>query len=378
MVALDQNIDSSGWQLTTALTAGDILINGFHPMLTFDNIKAIATDFDSITSITDKEAAFSTWCEKRLKASLKKMVNEWRSIKLKELSARTLIERERLFRPQMHEESKSDFVGDFLGLEIVSTDSMSIAHKVERVGMQLDTDQEITIYLFRSGEREPIQSVNFSYNSSGAVQWVTVDWVLADFGKYYIGYDSNQIAGNYMNTVHYSDHLEIGQGWKVGDHFSVMAFHADVAEYLGDDIGQMTIGGSFIVGGGIVWSANDMTYTSDNNFGLNLEITSFCDYTSLIVGQADSFAYALALRTAIDLLREMIHNPNSNINRNADNATQQRQILMYELDGEPQGRATGLLKDYQNALAGIMFNDSGVDTVCLPCKKKGIKFKVAG
>lgn len=382
MVALDQNIDSSGWQLTTALTAGDILINGFHPMLTFDNIKAIATDFDSITSITDKGAVFSGWCEKRLKASLKKMVNEWRALKLKELSARTLIERERLFRPQMVV-VESGANTDFVGLEIVSTDSMSLAHKVERIGIQLSENQEITIYLFRDGEASPIESKLVNYTGNRGVQWTTVDWVLSDGGKYFIGYDANLLAGFAINGVQYADHLESGQGWKVGNHFSVMAFHAPVVSYESGGIGEMEIENSFVIGGAedessIVWNAETLTYETDDNHGLNLEITSFCDYSSLIVGQADSFAYALGLRAAIDFLREMVHNPNSAINRNADNAVAQRQLLIYEIDGEPNGRATGLQKDYMNAINGIMFNDSGVDSVCLPCKKKGVKFKVQG
>lgn len=382
MVALEQNIDSDGWQLATDLTTGAIPINGFHPMLTFENIKAIATDFDSISSIVDKGEAFSAWCEKRLKASLKKMVNEWRALKLKELSARTLIERERLFRPQIVLD-ESSFMDDFVGHELVSTDSLSLAHKLERIGIQLSENQEITIYLFRDGEASPIKNTTVNYTGNRGVQWERVDWILSDGGKYFIGYDANLLSGFAINGVQYADHLESGQGWKVGNHFSVMAFHAPVVTYEPGGIGEMEIENSFVIGGAedessIVWNAETLNYTTSDNFGLNLEITSFCDYTSLIVGQADSFAYAFGLRAAIDFLREMLHNPNSAINRNADNAVAQRQLLIYEIDGEPSGRATGLQKDYMNAINGVMFDDSGVDSVCLPCRKKGIKFKVQG
>ncbi len=382
MVGFEQNPDSSGWQLTAGLTEGENVVNGFHAMLTFDNIKAIATDFDSIASISNKGDALSAWITKKLRASLKKMVNEWRALKLKELSARTLIERQRLFRPQLVAD-ESDATTDFVGFEIVSTDSMSVAHKIERIAVQLDTNQTLTVYLFRDGEADPIESKEIDYTSNRGVQWQTVDWLLLDSGKYFIGYDANLLEGAAINGVPYTDHLESGEVWTVGKHFSVMAFHAPVVDYV-EGIGEMQIGDSFVIGGpgeadAILWSAADLTYEQNDNHGLNLEITSFCDYSSLIVGQADSFAYALALRNAIDLLREMISNPNSNINRNNDNAAQQRQLLVYELDGEPQGRATGLRKDYNDALAGIMFNDTNVDPVCLPCQaKKGIKFKAMG
>ena len=379
-VGFRQNVDPDGLQLT-GLTTADHFVNDFHAMLTFENLKSVATDFDAISGVPDKDVAFTNWITERLNGSLKKMVNEWRALKMKGVSARTLIERQRLFRPSIDSGEAFATSDKMVGVEVVSTDSMSIAHIIERIGFQFADNESFTVYVFRDGERAPIYFKEITYTGNGGLRWIKVDWILADGGKYFIGYMQSEITGDYINSVNYDDHMGGSSVWTSGKHFSCSSFETDALAFTGG-IGLMDVENTFIIGdsaaSGAVWDKSDLSYTTSDNYGVNLEITSNCDYSSLITGQCDAFAYVWALRAAIDLMRELIYNPNSNIDRNQSNAAISKEMLIYEVDGDPSGRAAGLLKDYKDALDGIMFDGADIDKVCLPCKKKGVRFKVHG
>ena len=146
----------------------------------------------------------------------------------------------------------------------------------------------------------------------------------------------------------------------------------------------MEIGATFVVTNGDVASSfdpNAMSYTTSTNFGLNIEMSVECDYSQLIIDRADSFAYAWALGTACQLMRKIAYNPNLRINSNERKGEELRQFILYELDGASGAEGkTGLVKEYNAALKAIMFDQTSIDEICLPCaRRQGTsKFKVIG
>jgi hypothetical protein len=75
---------------------------------------------------------------------------------------------------------------------------------------------------------------------------------------------------------------------------------------------------------------------------------------------------------AADVLRTLAMNPDVRVNRNQANAS--RENLLYEVDGNPQGRATGLGKELKEAYDALDLDTRGIDRICLTCKPTFVKY----
>jgi hypothetical protein len=114
-------------------------------------------------------------------------------------------------------------------------------------------------------------------------------------------------------------------------------------------------------------------YTYSNNYGLNLQLSVACDYTDFIIAQRDAFKTVIGKQLAVDMLREMAFNPNARINRGEENIS--RQEILYEIDGDTRGRKTGLYNELEKAYSAVEISLEGLHHICLPCEKKGIRYK---
>lgn len=384
-ICFRQNFDGDGVQLTE-MTDGAHCVNDAHPMLTFDNIYSVFPDFET-KGVTDLNAAYTDEYKKRAFAGLKRLLSDWRAAKMANVSARTLVERERLFRADAglnHIDPKLE--NKFVGHELVTSDSMNLAIGVERVGIQLTENQKIRVYLFEAGSRKPAEYVDIDYQGGGAVQWERVNWTVRADQKYFLGYDQSKLTGESINGIHVDDHTQNGTVVNSHlNHVSLANFHSNQVRYL-SGIGVMIIENTFIVSeedtppANVIWDMEQVRHGYSTNWGLNMEFHVKCDYSYLITAFPDAFGYAWSLRVAIDLMKELVCNPNSAINRNQSNTSISKEILIYEIDGDPStnGAKTGLLADYKRAMKAIMFDSSSIDKICMPCKKKGIRFKAIG
>jgi hypothetical protein len=126
-----------------------------------------------------------------------------------------------------------------------------------------------------------------------------------------------------------------------------------------------------------LWDLARNNFTVETNYGLNLSLDARCDYTDFIVDQKTLFKTLISLQVGMDLLREIAFNPQSRINRNEANVT--RSQLLYEIDGDTQGRNDfSVLGRYKKALEAIQFDTTGIDKTCLPCRRQAIRHKAIG
>jgi hypothetical protein len=121
-----------------------------------------------------------------------------------------------------------------------------------------------------------------------------------------------------------------------------------------------------------LWDIEKNTYTNTHNYGINLEVSVACDLTDFIIAQRAIFATTLQKQLAVDVLRTLALNPDVRVNRNQSNASKAE--LLYEIDGNPQGRATGLGKELEDAYAALDLDTRGIDRICLSCKPTGIRY----
>ena len=122
-----------------------------------------------------------------------------------------------------------------------------------------------------------------------------------------------------------------------------------------------------------MWDIESNIYTNTANYGLNVEVSVACDLTQFIIDQRAMFATVLQRQLAYQLLRTMAMNPDVRTNRNQSNVSQQG--ILYELDGNPQGRATGLGYELKKAYEALDLDTRDIDRICLTCRPIGVRYR---
>ena len=394
LVGWRRNYDPAGTQLTalTSSTSG-LYFNDEHPLLNIENLLSIAPEFSKLSTPTawnsgitytvgdlvslsgtnyiataastnqtppdtdywDVYDAFTYWLKAKTEAGIIRAVNAWLDRKMMMGTGNNLLERKQLLDVAGNLNDKDTNNANIAGLEITPIRSRNITGTIEAIGLQFDTTQTITVKLFSSSQPAALQSVAVSYATAGALQWETVDWTMNGEGAYYIVVDQNAITGQSINAVY--EHANACGG---------------IEQIPGGKFFRAT---AFDVSGGYasLWDLDNMSYTRSTNYGLNLRLNLQCDFSTIILEQKNLFATLISKQVAIDLLRELAFNPTSRINRHEANID--RTTLLYEIDGDSQGRAGGIRKQLEDAIDAIQFDTTGIDKYCLPCRKRGVKYR---
>ena len=122
-----------------------------------------------------------------------------------------------------------------------------------------------------------------------------------------------------------------------------------------------------------MFDIGQLIYTNTMNYGINVEITVGCDLTDFIISQRDIFASVIQKQVAANVLRTIAMNPNVRVNRNQINVT--RDELLYELDGAPQGKQSGLGYELKQAYKALSFDTRNIDRICLSCNNHGVRYR---
>ena len=290
---------------------------------------------------------------------------------------RSLVERRTFFDGAARLKATIDNSHRIVGLEIVPVRALGVTAKIERIGLQMvGGTGAVNIYLFHSSQNEPIKTATLNYtNTSGGFQWFTLD----DFYLPYLGPDTD--AGGAWFLCYAQDELPAGmealnvskdwsaepcqtclggsiEGWKqLTKYLQVSPFA--VREPDGWDREMFDIG--------------RLAYTNTRNYGINAEITIGCDLTDFIIEQRGIFATVLQKQVAVSALRTLAMNPDVRVNRHQVNAT--RDSILYEVDGNPQGRASGLAYELAQAYKALAIDTQRLDRICLCENNHGVRYR---
>lgn len=301
----------------------------------------------------------------------------------KELARETksLVERRTFFDGAARLKATVDNRHRIVGMEIVPVRAMGVTAKIERIGLQMTGGTgDITIYLFHSSQVEPVKTAVLHYtNTAGCFQWFT----LTDFFLPYIG--SNTDAGGAWFLCYCQDNLPDGmealsvakdwsaepcqtclggsiEGWKqLTKYLQVSPFAVKAPEGWAQQPEMFDIG--------------RLAYTNTCNYGINAEITVGCDLTDFIIEQRAMFASVIQKQLAVSALRTLAMNPDVRVNRHQVNAT--RDQILYEVDGNPQGRTSGLAAELATAYRALALDTQRLDRVCLCENNHGVKYRTA-
>ena len=412
LVGWKQSYDLSDIMLSSNLTQTEsgMYFQQIHPLLTLDNLRSIAPDFqnfnwqvhdvnkayksgevvrvdDSLykaiqdvpeeTDILDSEYwsetnPFSEWLEEKTKASIVKLVNKFINMKLVDKATKSLIENKILFDGTGRLTNKIENRNKLVGFEIDTVRSKGVTVKIDKIGLQMTEPGSYTLYIFHSSNPEPIYTLTFEKTKANSLEWFKPkDDILLPYestntdagGSWYLVYKQSELPENAQAI--YKD-----RDWSTGP-----CKACSRSEFLAYQAWSRYIEvHPFYISEDEEFDPEIMNFTYDKNYGINLEVSAYCDLTDFIIKQRAMFQDVLSKQVAIDFLREFAYNPNVRTSRHSINAS--KLDILTELDGDANSmRQSGLSYELDIALKALSISTQGLDRVCLPCVNNGIKYR---
>ncbi len=412
LVGWKQSYDLSDIMLSSNLTQTEsgMYFQQIHPLLTLDNLRSIAPDFqnfnwqvhdvnkayksgevvridDSLykaiqdvpaeTDILDSEYwtetnPFSEWLEEKTKASIVKLVNKFINMKLADKATKSLIENKILFDGTGRLTNKIENRNKLVGFEIDTVRSKGVTVKIDKIGLQMTEPGSYTLYIFHSSNPEPIYTLTFEKTKANSLEWFKPkDDILLPYestntdagGSWYLVYKQSELPENAQAI--YKDRDWSTEPCKACSRSEFLAYQA-WSRYIEVH--------PFYISEDEEFDPETMNFTYDKNYGINLEVSAYCDLTDFIIKQRAMFQDVLSKQVAIDFLREFAYNPNVRTNRHSINAS--KLDILTELDGDANSmRQSGLSYELDIALKALSISTQGLDRVCLPCVNNGIKYR---
>jgi hypothetical protein len=231
----------------------------------------------------------------------------------------------------------------------------------------------VTLYIFHSTQVDPLYTITFEVKKGdGSMEWKDLKDVYLPYmgstGAWYVCYNQADLPQDMeaVNVTKDWSREPCGtcnrgslEAWRALTKYSMISpFRVHALETFAE-FPEM-------------WDIGDNVYTNTSNYGINMVVSVGCDLTDFIIQQRSIFATVLQRQLACDVLRTMAMNPDVRVNRNQANAS--REDLLYEVDGNPQGRATGLGKELRDAYAALDLDTRGIDRICLTCQPTRVKY----
>lgn len=297
---------------------------------------------------------------------------------------KSLLERRTFFDGAARLQATIEPRGKIVGFEIVPVRSMGVTTKIERIGLQMvGGTGTVRLYLFHSSQVAPMQTIDLAFtNTNGGFQWFTPSTPIYlpyipgtdgngndSGGAWFLCYNQNELPSG-MRALNVSKDWSVEpcqtclggsiESWRQMTKYlqvSPFGIHApsDFAQYPE------------------MFDIGEIGYTNTMNYGMNVEISVGCDITDFIISQRSIFATVIQKQVAANVLRTIAMNPDVRVNRNQVNVT--RDELLYELDGNPTGRATGLGYELNQAYKALSIDTRGLDRICLQCNNHGVRYR---
>lgn len=253
----------------------------FSSYVTAENIK----ETQAYAAITDED--FNSWLTDAEKDSIAKGLNQC-------FSGDDILENALLYdnSPRKSSNELINNNGDFVGYEITVSKRKDIAVFVNKLIAEFSGTGDVKILLFNDNLNTPIETKIITIASKSATESV-VDWMLpyansVQGGKYYIGYLTDSLpvqAYNRQfddsNVAHCYNALNIQP-------IKITGWNAE-----------------------IMFDISDIEYVSET-FGLNFDISSYEDYTSIAINNKGLFVDVIGYQFAADMLGMMLTSTRKN------------------------------------------------------------------
>ncbi len=260
------------------LTSSGMTYSDFSPLVTIQNVYRVQED----SAITDSN--FNTFLTNLTDAAFIKVLNSV-------FNDDDFIENKVVYPYEYTWTELIDNNTSFVGFEIRPANRKELSLTLNRVFTSFDAVDSLKLLLFHSSKKTPIQTKTITLEQLTETDTL-LDWNLSGFdysgGKFYVGYLRSGLTAKAVNRDWDKANLKscfnmfkiepvIVPGWD-----SETLFDVDLIEY------------------------------EDETYGLNFDITSWKDYTNIVLRNRNKFVNALGLQVAADVLDLIIKGTRSN------------------------------------------------------------------
>lgn len=254
--------------------------NDFHALVNVKNIKEIQSD----SGISD--ANFNVLLENMKRSAIMRCLNG--VLNVREEIERTLIY-ERSYNQQVNTVTNGN---KFVGFEICTPQSDSFSVQIESATLLFDGDVTFNLYLFKEGKKSPLLTMEVSVIAEEQTVVNLSDVILNYIGqntkgaRFYFGYFQNDLGSVKAIDEEYSC-------WNKQICFGATGISS--TKITGEtDFDRQNIS------------------RSRDNFGINLEISTFRDHTNAVVKKAHLFDELQGLQLTYSFLESVLYSTSSN------------------------------------------------------------------
>lgn len=424
LIGWRQNYNVSDFAICDSLTESETgqYYQDVHPLITLDNIRSIAPDFDRVryesweedvaykkgqiirledesvtyecsrtsylyraltdnvdmppmehTESWERIDPFSEWLQDKTGASILKAVENFYSAKIVDRTAKNLLESKVLFDGAGRLADVVRNTNSIVGFEVVPIRAEGVTLKIDKIGVQFNRNGKFNLFIMHTSSPVPMKTIPVDYTKNGSMQWIDVADMYLPYmseetdagGSWFICYNQNDLPEG-MQAV------QKNRDWSKEpcatcsriDYLNWQAWskYLEIHPFKTPSID------------GMMWDVQNNVYTYTTNYGLNLKVTLECDITDILISQRRAFQNVIALQLAADMIREFAYNPNFRINRMQQNFS--RNELLYELDGDStSNKKGGILYRLDKAMEAVKIDTTGINRICLPCSNDGIRYR---
>lgn len=322
---------------------------------------------------------FSVWLEKKVRSSIAKAATRFVNEKLVSKTSNSLCENKTLFDGTGRLTDTISNHKNLVGFEIVPIRAKGVTTRINKVCLQFTAPGKYKLYLMHSSSFTPIKTIEVEKKARGS-EWIKLDDVLLPYeseninagGSWYLCYRQSELPEGSLA-------INKDRDWSKGPckscsrneymSWSAWSKFIEVHPFEIKEEEAEDLDGSIMM-----WDIENNNYQYNRNYGLNLDISVYCDLTEFIIRERHLFQDIIMKQFAIDMLREFAYNPSVRTNRHSINAS--RMDVLYEIDGDSSSmKKSGLNYQLEQAIKAIDISTQGLDRICLVCKNNGIKFR---
>jgi hypothetical protein len=265
----------------------------------------------------------------------------------------------------------------FVGWLISPRTSHNIKAEITKIGLQLNTAQHLTLYLYDTSKQNAVKTFDFDYTTPLSIQWLAVtDFLVQSEGHQqfilgYYEYDPNHIVAGQLTGSAVEFDFDCGCNNAPRRVFGEYVWIQPITFANAD----LNLSGSDY----LLPSFHDLTSQyADEAFGMYAKLNVTCDITNLIVDNISVFAkayqYKVAIRIMDDYMMSKRLNDTTDAKRYREQTDDMRNRYWSFLNGWLD--STGLKR--RGIIEDISIDFSRMDEVCLPCEQDGIRIVQMG
>lgn len=254
-----------------------------------------------------------------------------------------------------------------VGLEIKLLENTGLEVILKQISLQLSAAQDMVLYLWHSSSKEAIATINLSYTKNYSVQWFDLDRTLKyrdlsnnlDNGLYYLGYYQDDIAVQAVRKRFNFGSIPCG---------TCSQYNRKAYQRYSQYVKVRAFRIASPPANNELWDIDNTVYETDNNWGLNLRLQPNCNITQYIIDKKEVFADVISWQLKYNLLAEVANTTRSN-SISEQTKTLARGVLQSEhLGGE------GISSNLKKSKSAASLEISDIErNVCMPrAKPKGV------